>query len=143
MVAFIGIAVGVLVGYLLPFSVPVDYARYVSVAFLAGLDSLLGALRADIEGKYDVLVFVSGFVSNAFLVAVLVFVGTRLGVDLYLAALVTFGVRIFENLAWIRRDLITKRREALQRAREQQAESELQQDGSETTSPPPIPSPSR
>lgn len=112
MVALLGIFVGIFIGYLLPFHVPPDYARYVSVAFLAGLDSVIGAVRADIEEKYDVLVFVSGYLSNAFLAAVLVFLGTRLGVDLYLAALVTFGVRIFENLAWIRRDLIAKRREA-------------------------------
>lgn len=112
MIALLGILVGIFIGYLLPFSVPPALARYVSVAFLAGLDSVIGAVRADIEEKYDVLVFVSGFVSNAILAALLVYMGTRLGVDMYLAALVTFGVRIFENLAWIRRDLITKRRQA-------------------------------
>jgi small basic protein len=112
MIAILGLLIGVFIGYWLPFGVPPAYARYVSVAFLAGLDSLIGAVRADVEEKYDVLVFVSGFVSNAFLAAVLVYMGTRLGVDLYLAALVTFGVRIFENLAWIRRDLITRHREA-------------------------------
>jgi small basic protein len=37
---------------------------------------------------------------------VLTYVGDMLGVELYYAALVTFGVRIFENLAIIRRDLI-------------------------------------
>lgn len=112
MIAILGILIGIFIGWLLPFSVPPAYARYVSVAFLAGLDSVIGAVRADIEDKYDVLVFVSGFVTNALLAGALVYMGTRLGVDLYLAALVTFGVRIFENLAWIRRDLITKRREA-------------------------------
>ena len=111
MIALVGILLGIAIGYLLPYRVPPEYARYVAVAFLAGLDSVIGAVRADIEDKYDVLVFVSGFVSNAFLAAVLVLMGTRLGVDLYLAALVTFGVRIFENLAWIRRDLITRHRE--------------------------------
>lgn len=111
MIALLGIVVGIFIGYVLPFYVPPDYARYVSVGFLAGLDSVIGAVRADIEDKYDALVFVSGFVLNALLAAVLVFLGIRLGVDLYLAALVTFGVRIFENLAWIRRDLITKHRE--------------------------------
>lgn len=112
MIALIGIILGIAIGWLLPYRVPPEYARYVAVAFLAGLDSVIGAIRADIEDKYDVLVFGTGFVSNAFLAAVLVLMGTRLGVDLYMAALVTFGVRIFENLAWIRRDLITKSREA-------------------------------
>lgn len=112
MIAVVGIILGIVIGWLLPYRVPPELTRYVAVAFLAGLDSVIGAVRADIEEKYDVLVFASGFVSNAFLAAVLVLMGTRLGVDLYLAALVTFGVRIFENLAWIRRDLITRHREA-------------------------------
>lgn len=123
MVALIGIIVGIFIGYLLPIHVPPEYARYVSVAFLAGLDSVIGAVRANIEEKYDFLVFVSGFVTNALLAALMVFMGTRLGVDLYLAALVTFGVRIFENLGWIRRDLIIKKRDArLLRTGEQNAE---------------------
>jgi len=117
-IALLGILIGVVVGVMLPFQVPPAYAKYLSVSFLAGLDSVIGAVRADIEDKYDFLVFATGFVSNALLAGALTFLGDRLGVDLYLAALVTFGVRIFENLAWIRRDLISKYREkqALQSA---------------------------
>lgn len=111
MIALLGILIGVVVGVMLPFQVPPAYAKYLSVSFLAGLDSVIGAVRADIEDKYDFLVFATGFVSNALLAGALTFLGDRLGVDLYLAALVTFGVRIFENLAWIRRDLISKYRE--------------------------------
>jgi small basic protein len=51
-------------------------------------------------------VFVSGFVSNIILAAGLTYVGDRLGVDLFLAAVVAFGVRLFDNLAIIRRHLI-------------------------------------
>ena len=112
LVAVAGVLLGIAIGFLLPFQVPLAYAKYISVSFLAGLDSVIGAMRADIEDKYDILVFVTGFISNALLAALLTFMGDRLGVDLYLAALVTFGVRIFENLAWIRRDLIARHREA-------------------------------
>jgi small basic protein len=111
MIAVIGVLIGILIGTLLPFQVPADIAKYISVSFLAGLDSVIGAVRADIEEKYDFLVFASGFVMNAVIAGVLTFMGDRLGVDLYLAALVTFGVRIFENLGWIRRDLISKYRD--------------------------------
>lgn len=111
MIALLGLLIGIMVGVMLPFQVPPAYAKYLSVSFLAGLDSVIGAVRADIEDKYDFLVFATGFVSNALLAGALTFLGDRLGVDLYLAALVTFGVRIFENLAWIRRDLISKYRE--------------------------------
>ena len=37
--------------------------------------------------------------------------GDRIGVDLYMAAIVTFGVRIFNNLGYIRHDLINKNHE--------------------------------
>ncbi|MCL5942680.1 MAG: small basic family protein, partial [Actinobacteria bacterium] len=35
--------------------------------------------------------------------AVITFCGDRLGVNLYLAAVIAFGVRLFQNLAIIRR----------------------------------------
>ena len=117
----VGAIFGMIIGYLMPWQLPQAYAKYVSVSFLAGLDSHVGAIRANIEDKYDPWVFISGFVSNALLAAALTFLGDRLGVDLYLAALVTFGVRIFENLGWIRRDLIVKNREARRLAREEAA----------------------
>ena len=41
--------------------------------------------------------------ANTLLAAGLTYLGDMLGVDLYLAAVVVFGVRIFENLAKIRR----------------------------------------
>jgi small basic protein len=36
----------------------------------------------------------------------LTFIGDRLGVDLYLVALITFGPRIFNNVALIRRHFL-------------------------------------
>lgn len=105
----LALLIGLVVGVLLPFNIPLSYAKYVSVSFLAGLDSVLGATRAGMEGKFNFAIFSTGFISNTLLAAMLTFVGDRLGVDLYLAAIVTFGVRIFQNLAFIRRDLLVGR----------------------------------
>jgi small basic protein len=58
------------------------------------------------EEKFNSSIFLSGFATNAVVGGLLTFVGDRLGVDLYLAAVITFGVRIFQNLAAIRRDLL-------------------------------------
>lgn len=99
-------ALGVWIGYYLPFALPVSVAKYVSVSFLAGLDSVLGGTRAGIEKRFNLSVFVSGFTTNLVLAGLLTWVGDLLGVEMYLAAVVTFGRRIFENLAIIRRDLI-------------------------------------
>ena len=101
-----GLLVGIGIGMAVPFQLPYWVSKYVSVSFLAGLDSVLGGSRAGMEDRFDYVVFTSGFFFNLVLAGVLTYVGDMLGVDLYLAAVVTFGVRIFQNLALIRRDLV-------------------------------------
>jgi small basic protein len=102
----LGLLIGLIVGGLLSVEVPAQYSRYTAMAILAALDSVLGAVRSDMEGTYDNRVFVTGLLANALLAGFLTFVGDRLGVELYLAAIVAFGVRLFDNLARIRRRLI-------------------------------------
>lgn len=102
---FLGIIIGLLIGFGLPVHLPVDIARYLSVALLASLDSAFGGLRAAMEGKFNSTVFISGFFGNALLAAALTFMGDKLGVELYYAALFAFGFRMFQNLGTIRRHL--------------------------------------
>lgn len=108
MLPIIGLVVGVLIGTCLPFSVPVEYVKFLSVALLASLDSVFGGIRAGIEEKFDNKIFVTGFFTNALLAAGLVFIGDRLGIDLYYVASLAFGLRIFQNLAIIRRYFLEK-----------------------------------
>lgn len=106
--AAIGLVLGVLIGFNLPVALPHAYAKYMSVAALAALDSVFGGIRAAMEDHFDNKIFITGFFSNALLAAGLAFIGERLGIDLYLAAVVAFGVRLFQNLAIIRRHLLKK-----------------------------------
>jgi small basic protein len=92
----------------LSLSIPSAYSQYTAVAILAALDSLLGAFRAELQGAFDNRIFATGFFSNLVLAGVLAFLGDRLGVELYLAAVVAFGVRVFNNLAIIRRQLLDR-----------------------------------
>lgn len=101
-VAF-GLAVGVALGFALNFTYPTAYSFYITMALLAALDSLLGAVRSQLEGKYNNLIFLTGFVANALLAGFLAYLGDRLGVPLYYAAILVFGGRLFNNLAAIRR----------------------------------------
>src|SRR5437773_1323107 len=96
------LVVGILVGIFLPWHIPLIYGKYISVALLASLDSLLGAGKAVFEKRFYVWLFVTGFITNTFLAALLTFIGDRLGVELYLAAVVTFGVRIFQDFSILR-----------------------------------------
>lgn len=104
----VGLLLGVILGMWLPYHFPVAFSRYVSVAILAGLDSVLGGTRAGMETRFDTAVFTSGFVVNALLAVLVTWIGVVLGADLYLAAVVTFGIRIFSNLGHIRRHLLNK-----------------------------------
>lgn len=118
----IALILGILLGALAPLSIPLIWARYLSVALLAALDAALGGLRAGIEGKFDFGVFSSGFIVNGIMAAGLTYVGDRLGVELYYAALFAFGYRIFQNLGFIRRELLTDwRRRRLERQGKTQA----------------------
>ncbi|WP_204670576.1 small basic family protein [Gracilibacillus alcaliphilus] len=100
--------IGLCIGILTNVSIPADYINYLSIAVLAALDTLFGGIRAQLEEKFDQSVFVSGFFFNVSLAALLAFLGTQLGIDLYLAAIFAFGVRLFNNLASIRRILLLK-----------------------------------
>ena len=94
---------GFVVAYKSPVFFPVGVSEYLSLAALAGLDALIGGLRAATEGKFRGNVFVSGFVFNTLLAAFLAYLGERLGQPLTLAAVVLLGGRTFVNLSIIRR----------------------------------------
>ncbi len=103
-----GLIFGIIIGSFFPFSIPVEYAKFMSVALLASLDSVFGGLRSALEEKFDNTVFITGFFTNALLAAGLVYVGERLGIDLYYVASLAFGLRVFQNLAIIRRYFLKK-----------------------------------
>lgn len=107
--ALIGILIGAVIGFILPFTYNAAYSLYVSVAILACLDSVFGGIRANLEEKFDLRIFVSGFFGNALIAAFLAFLGDKLGVPLYYAAIFIFGGRLFENFAKIRRNLLFKK----------------------------------
>ena len=85
---------------------------YVGVAALAGLDTLLGGVRAVLEARFKNDLFVTGFIFNILLAIGLVYLGTKLGIEIYLAAVVALGGRIFANLSIIRRHYLARWSEA-------------------------------
>lgn len=109
-IVLVCLAVGIVLGLFLPVQVPIQYAKYMSVAFLAAFDSILGAIRSVLAGNYTHKLFLSGFIANTIMATLLTFLGDRLGVDLYLAAIVTFGVRIFQDLTIIRNLLFEQKK---------------------------------
>ena len=106
--AILGLIVGIGTGLAYKFSIPPELARYTAVAILAALDSVFGAIKADIDHKYDNLIFITGLAFNMIIAAGITYLGDRLGLDLYLAVLVAFTFRIFMNIGSIRRFILEK-----------------------------------
>lgn len=106
--------------------VPAEYAPYLSVAALAGLDTVFGGVRAGIEGRFQNDIFASGFVLNTLLAAGLAWLGDRIGVNLALVAVLVLGSRVFLNLSLIRRYYLNKRAMARSRQQEEGAASQAQ-----------------
>ena len=104
----IGLAAGISLGFILNVSYPSEFSFYITMALLAALDSIIGAGRAQLEGKYNMVIFTTGFFLNALLAGLLAYLGDRLGVPLYYAAILVFGGRLFQNLGVIRRILLDK-----------------------------------
>lgn len=105
-IVIVSVLLGLVIGYSSPLVIPVAYSKIFSVALVAALDAAFGGLRAVVSERFDKRVFVTGFFSNTLLTAALVFIGDRLGIDLYYVALLAFGFRMFKNLAMLRRYLL-------------------------------------
>lgn len=106
MLPILGLLIGIIIALFTPVRFPAAYSDYMAVGILAALDSVFGGIRAGLEGKFDRVVFMSGFVMNMALAASLTLVGDKLGVDLFLGATVAFSIRIFNNVGIIRRYLL-------------------------------------
>jgi len=105
-IVIVSVLLGLVIGYSSPLVIPVAYSKIFSVALVAALDAAFDGLRAVVSERFDKRVFVTGFFSNTLLAAALVFIGDRLGIDLYYVALLAFGFRMLKNLAMLRRYLL-------------------------------------
>jgi small basic protein len=107
MIAVAALVAGVVLGLLLKPTVPVALQPYLPIAVVAALDAVFGGIRARLDGIFDDKQFVISFVSNVLVAALVVYLGDQLGVggQLSTGVVVVLGVRIFGNVAAIRRHL--------------------------------------
>jgi small basic protein len=107
MFAVLALIVGVVLGAVFEPSVPLALQPYLPIAVVAALDAVFGGVRAKLDGVFDDKQFVISFVSNVVVAALIVYLGDQLGVggQLSTGVVVVLGVRIFGNVAAIRRHL--------------------------------------
>ena len=108
---YISIVIGCMIGALIGMNAPVipyTYSIYLSIAIIAALDTVVGGISSVIHKNFDLKIFLSGFFGNAILSMLLTYLGQKLNVDIYLAAIFVFVWRMFNNLGIIRRYYIEK-----------------------------------
>ena len=108
---YISIIIGCIIGACLGFASPVisyTYSSYLSIAIVAALDTVFGGIASVVKGNFDLKIFLSGFFGNSILAIALTYLGEKLNVDIYLAAIVVFIGRMFNNLGIIRRYYLGK-----------------------------------
>lgn len=108
---FIAIILGCILGVVLGNFAPIisyTYSGYLAIAIVAALDSVFGGILSSLKKNFDMGVFLSGFFGNAILAMGLTYLGQRLNVDIYLAAIFVFVTRMFNNLGFIRRFYLEK-----------------------------------
>ena len=108
---FIVILIGCILGAIVGLNAPIisySYSSYLAIAIIAALDSVFGGITGTLKGEFDFKVFISGFFCNSILSMLLTYLGNKLNVDIYLAAIVVFVGRMFLNLTIIRKYYIDK-----------------------------------
>ena len=108
---FIAILIGCILGAIIGMNAPMisyTYSSYLAIAIIAALDSVFGGIASTLKKNFDLKIFVSGFFGNAILAMLLTYLGQKLNVDIYLAAIVVFVGRMFNNLGIIRRYYIER-----------------------------------
>ena len=107
LIMIIACILGVVVGLNAPM-ISYTYSSYLAIAIIAALDSVFGGVASVINKKFDMKIFISGFFGNAILAILLTMLGEKLNIDIYLAAIVVFVGRMFNNLGIIRRYYVEK-----------------------------------
>ena len=85
----IGCIIGLILGVFAP-TISYVYTDYLAISIVAALDSVFGGIVATLKNNFNFKVFVTGFFGNAILSILLTLLGNKLGVDIYLAAIVVF-----------------------------------------------------
>jgi small basic protein len=103
----LALVAGIVLGVLLDPGVPMALQPYLPIAVVAALDAVFGGIRAKLDGIFDDKQFVVSFISNVVVAGMIVYLGDQLGVggQLSTGVVVVLGVRIFGNVAAIRRHL--------------------------------------
>ncbi|MGI6298297.1 MAG: small basic family protein [Saccharofermentanales bacterium] len=123
MFPLLGLILGLIIGLLWNVNIPEAFSSYVAVGILAVFDSVVGAMTANLQNRFNLRLFITGFLGNALIAIALAALGDQLDLPLSLAAVFAFGNRIFVNFSTMRRVWLERfdiKREKRRKKKEQQ-----------------------
>ncbi len=115
LIPILALFVGLILGRFLSAPIEPLLGTYLAIAALAGMDTLFGGIRSAMETKFRSEIFVTGFVSNVLVSCLLAWLGDQIGINLFLAAAIILGTRIFSNISLMRRLLSNRLQESRRR----------------------------
>ena len=129
MVGIIILVVCAILGIVTGMNVIVPYAisKYVAVAILAFIDTVFGALVSNTQRKFSLSIFLTGFFGNALIAIALVYLGEKLDVDIYLAAVIVFSTRLFSNFSIMRRYALDRVQTTIKERKEHKKEEKKEE----------------
>lgn len=131
MVIFLVMVIACILGVIVGLNAPMisyTYSSYLAIAIIAALDSVFGGVASVISKRFDMKIFISGFFGNAILAILLTVLGEKLNVDIYLAAIVVFVGRMFNNLGIIRRYYVEKWTEKIRNKSNKKIEKNVEEE---------------
>ena len=108
-IPIIGLLIGLLIGGLLPISIPIINSQINSIIVIASTDALFNGFLSKLEGRFSTIFFSIEFLLNTLLAVGMVYFGIIMGIDMFLAITIIFGVKIFHNLSQINQKLFIHR----------------------------------
>lgn len=103
----LGIILGILCGSIYKIS-SYFVITYLAVIIVSMLDTLFGGMSSYVKDRFDIKIFVSGFIINTIFACLLVYIGDMINIEIYLACIIIFVGRILNNFGIIRRYYIEK-----------------------------------
>lgn len=103
MILLLAVIIGLLIGLFVSVSLPNVVYPYLALIILCTLDSLIGGIRSRYANRYSAGLFITGWLGNCLAAVVMNALGDALGINLALPVQILLGMRIFRNIANLRR----------------------------------------
>jgi len=101
----LGLIIGLVIGTLFPYSIPLIGVKYLAVTALSSLDSIFAGFKARLNNHFNTILFVIEFILNTIIAIFIVFLGDIMNTDLFMAVTIVFSARIFYNVSSLNHQL--------------------------------------